>query len=656
MLALLALLISSCVGSESTSEIGQSVTSTISTDRTVYTPTQTVTVTWTGAPGNANDFVALMPAGSPAHSPPVAWTYINGQVNGSVTFGAISTAGNYEARLYLGGGSYTILAQSSFSVVSTTVTTDKTVYTQTDTTVTVTWAMAPGNAGEYVAISVAGSPDSSTVATFLTGGATSGNHGFTKPAPGTYEARFYNSSNVVLARSANFTVVQNATISTNKALYQPIENITVTWSGATGDVHDFIAIMPAGSAANATPNQWFYLNGATSGSKTIPGVNTAGQYEARLYLHNSYTILASTSFTVTGQCTIGAAPVVSGVTSGDITIDAMSKYTNVPMTVDQTTSILFTSVAEAEPSPTYGGVMCYLHPALTNPALAAGLLCTRATAGTDTGTGVINVHWSIVSFSSGVTVQAGIANTGTTNPTTVTLNTITPSESFVVLNGIVTGGTGWGNNEFQRAQITGATSLDIRATVAGSQVAWQVVDMTGASVQRGTTSFASGDTLQNVTIGNAPSGSVPFVSYTTDNPSGIAAAALMLQSRLSNNTTLELKRGAGGAALNIAWEVVSLPFATYSGVANLSAGQASTTVTIAGISGTQSVGVCSSEGLLGPSTGSTTYAGSALDLVGEASATLTPSAGSLAIVRSSSQASATFPWTVIDFSKNCQGQ
>ncbi|HSN27230.1 MAG TPA: hypothetical protein VLT45_13130 [Kofleriaceae bacterium] len=656
LFAVLAALVSACIGDLSTSSDEQAVgTPTITTDKATYTPTQSITVTWTNDPGNANDFIALMPAGSPAHSTPVAWTYINGAVNGSRTFGPIATPGNYEARLYLGGGTYTILAQSSFSVVSTTITTDKSIYGATDTSVVATWANMPGNAGEYVALSVAGSPDNSTIQTALTGGATSGSHTFTKPAPGSYEARAYSSSNTVLARSATFTVVGTTTISTDKTLYTPSQSITVTWSGATGDAHDFIAIMPAGSAAQSTPTEWFYLNGVVSGSKTIPGV-AAGSYEARLYLHDSYTILASTSFMVSSTCTVGTAPVVSSVTSGDLTIDAASKYTNVAMTVDSTKSILFTTLAEAEPSPTYGGVMCYLHGALTNPALPAGMLCSRATAGTDTGSGVINVHWTVVTFSSGVTVQSGIANTGTTNPTTVTLNTINPSESFVVLNGILTGGTGWGNNEFQRAQITSSTSLDIRATVAGAQTAWQVVDMTGASVQRGTASFASGDTTQNVTIANAPSGSVPFVSYTTDNSSGIAAAALMLQSRLSNNTTLELKRSAGGAALNIAWEVVSLPFATYSGVTNLAAGQASTSVSIAGISGTQSVGVCSSEGLLGPSTGSTTYAGSSLDLVGEAAATLTTSAGALAIARSSSQASATFPWTVIDFSKNCAGQ
>ena len=650
-LAAFAMLAMSCMDPAQTDQVSQQAgTATISADRTAYTTTQSITVIWANSPGNMYDFVALMPAGSPAHSTPVAWSYTNGKVNGSITFAPISTVGSYEARLYLAGSSYTILASSTFSVTSATVSTDKQLYSTSDSSVVVSWSGMPGNSGEYLAIAVAGS--SSALQTSPTNGATSGMASFTNPGAGSYEARAYSSTGSILA-SSTFTV-SAATITTDKASYTPSQSITITWSGATGNANDYIAVMPAGSPAQSTPVEWFYLNGATSGSKTIPGV-AAGSYEARLYLHGTYTIMASSSFSVATACTVGTQPVVSSVTSGDLVIGSAAKYTNVAMTPSMSSSILFTTLAEAEPSPTYGGVICYLHGALTTPAVPAGLLCSRNTAGTDTGNGTINVHWTVVTFSSGVSVQSGIANTGTTDPSTISLSTINPSESFVILNGIETGGTGWGNNEFARAQITSSTSLDVRTAVAGSQVAWQVVDMQGASVQRGTTSLASTDTSATVTIANAPSGSLPLVSYTTDNVNGIAAATLMLQSRLSNSTTLDLERSAGGSSLNVAWEVVSLPFATYSGVTNLAAGQGSASVSVAGISGTESVGVCSTEALLGPSTGSTTYSGSLLDLVGEAAVTLTPAAGSLSMARTSTQASATIPWTVIDFSKNCAG-
>lgn len=653
LLALAALcMLASCIDGLDTDEVTQQAgTPTIATDRSAYTAAQAITVTWMNSPGNPFDFVALMPAGSPAQSPPVAWSYTNGKVDGSIVFGPITTSGNYEARLYL-GGSYTILATSSFVVTNATISTDKSIYSTADTSINVTWSGLPGAAGEYVAIAVAGS--SSTLQTSATNGAASGMTSFTNPGAGSYEARAYSGSGVILA-SSSFEV-SSASVTTDKASYAPNQSITITWSGATGNTSDYIAVMPAGSPAQSTPVQWFYLYGATSGSRTIPGV-AAGSYEARMYLHNSYTVLASTSFSVAATCTVGTQPVVSSVTSGDMVIDSMSKYANVAMTPAMASSILFTTVRESEPSPAYGGVVCYLHDALTNPMLPAGLLCSRGAAGTDTGNGTINVHWTVVTFSSGVTVQRGIANTGTMNPASITLSTINPAESFVILNGVMSGGSGWGNNEFARAQITGSTSLEVRNAIAGSQIAWQVVDMQGASVQRGTTSLTSSATSANVTISTVPSGSVPFVSYTSDNASGIAAAALMLQSRLSNSTTLVLSRSVGGSSLDVAWEVVSLPFATYSGVTNLSAGQGSASVNVAGISGTQSVGVCSTEALLGASTGSTTYQGSggSADLVGEAAVTLTTAAGTLGLSRTSTQGSASIPWTVIDFSKNCAG-
>src|SRR5580704_6710053 len=74
-------------GQGSTNDISQPVgTPTISTDMTTYSATQSITVTWTNSPGNEFDFVALMPAGAPAHSPPVEWQYTFGVVSGNRTF------------------------------------------------------------------------------------------------------------------------------------------------------------------------------------------------------------------------------------------------------------------------------------------------------------------------------------------------------------------------------------------------------------------------------------------------------------------------------------------------------------------------------------------------------------------------------------------
>src|SRR5262249_30340653 len=157
---------------------------------------------------------------------------------------------------------------------------------------------------------------------------------------------------------------------------------------------------------------------------------------------------------------------------------------------------LFVSIAEDESSPQYGAVNCILQDADAISMTPAGIRCRRTTAGTDTAgsTGEIHVRWTVASFTSGVTVHRGQANTGFTNPSTLPLATpVDPSSSFVVLTGIDTGGGGWGSNEFQRATLVDAQTIDLRTNVAGSEVAWQVVTVTGVSVQRGSTSLGSAD-------------------------------------------------------------------------------------------------------------------------------------------------------------------
>jgi hypothetical protein len=130
----------------------------------------------------------------------------------------------------------------------------------------------------------------------------------------------------------------------------------------------------------------------------------------------------------------------------------------------------------------------------------------------------------------------------------------------------------------------------------------------------------------------------------------------MLQSALTDPTTVTLLRDAGGSNLDVSWEVVSLPFATIAGSTSFTAGELTATAPVAGIAAATSVAFCSSQSILGPSTGSTSYAGSDTDLVGEAAVTLTTGAGSVTLTRGTSQATAEIPWTVIDFAHNCAGQ
>ncbi len=285
--------------------------------------------------------------------------------------------------------------------------------------------------------------------------------------------------------------------------------------------------------------------------------------------------------------------------------------------------------------------------------IQAGITCRRNELSTDTSgsSGTVAIKWSVVTFTSGVSVQRGVARTYPTNPDLVALTAIDPASSFVVLNGVYTNGTGWGNNEFSRARIVNAQTLEVAHNVSGGDVSWQVVSMLGASVQRGTTTLASGTTTQNVPITEVPSGSVLLASYTSDNPSGIAASALMLDGSLQGANSLLFQRGTGGATLEVAWEIVSTPFATRHGSTSLAVGVASRTESVPSITAASSVAISSMQSILGQSGGWTTFA--TTDLVGEAAATMTTGTDSIVIERASTSGSAHIAWTVLDFARTC---
>jgi hypothetical protein len=182
---------------------------TISTDHASYASGAAVTVTYAGLPGNAKDWIALAPLGSP-DTTIVTWVYTGGLVSGTATLTAPANAGSYVARAFA-NDSYTLLAESaSFTVAApppVTISTDQSSYAVGDT-VTVTYAGLPGNAKDWIALAPAGSPNSTFVTWVYTGGQTSGTATFSAPANvGSYVARaFANDTLMLLAESASFTV------------------------------------------------------------------------------------------------------------------------------------------------------------------------------------------------------------------------------------------------------------------------------------------------------------------------------------------------------------------------------------------------------------------------------------------------------------------
>ncbi len=86
--------------------------------------------------------------------------------------------------------------------------------------------------------------------------------------------------------------------------YQPGQDVVVSWTGMPGNVQDFAAISTAGSADDQYVT-FSYISAQTSGSHPFSGL-AAGNYEARMYLNNTYAVLARASLTITVSSGAGA--------------------------------------------------------------------------------------------------------------------------------------------------------------------------------------------------------------------------------------------------------------------------------------------------------------------------------------------------------------
>lgn len=273
----------------------------VTTDASSYVSGAPVTVSWTGAAGLPNDWVAISADGSPATSY-VVQAPTGGTADGSKVFNVLLAPGTYRARVYY-NGTYTIQAESAAFTVSapgTSVTTNAATYTS-GTPIVVSWMGAAGAAGDWVAISAAGSPATSYIRYALTNGEVNGSRTFFAALPpGSYVARlYYNSSYAIQAESVAFTVTPATTaVTTNASSYTPGTPVVVSWTDGPGAPGDFVAISVDGAPVTSFV-AYKTIGPVTDGSHTFTVALPPGTYRARFYYHSSYTLLAqSAPFTV----------------------------------------------------------------------------------------------------------------------------------------------------------------------------------------------------------------------------------------------------------------------------------------------------------------------------------------------------------------------
>jgi predicted small secreted protein len=266
----------------------------VSTNASTYSFDSDIVVTWSGLPGNANDWISIAPQGAAATTA-TRWVYTGGATSGSFGFESPGTGGAFVARAYL-DDSYTMIGESAAFLLGTGVSASKSAYTTAEPIV-VNWENLPTNQFDWIAIAPAGSPSTSVTTWVYTNGVSTGQHAFGALGAGTYVVRaFENNSYTLLDESDQFTVgsVGGSTVSSDSATYAPGADITVTWSGLPGNQNDWIAIAPDGSG-DTSVTVWVYTAGQAAGSHTFSGGVGAGSYVVRAFEDNSYSKLGQSS-------------------------------------------------------------------------------------------------------------------------------------------------------------------------------------------------------------------------------------------------------------------------------------------------------------------------------------------------------------------------
>lgn len=286
------------VADESVGRSRQAVTASVMTNKTAYGVGETITVTFSGLPGNPYDWLAIAPAGSEPTTY-LSWRYASGETSGALDLDGVGI-GTYVVRAFA-DNSYDVLGESAEFVVAEmpTVATNKSSYAAGET-VHVTFSNLPGNENDWIAIAPAGSPETSYLSWRYTGGETSGALDLPGVDPGTYVVRvFVDNSYDVIAVSDEFAVGTAASVTTDKASYTVGESVQVSFSGLPGGQYDWVGIAPAGSPSS-TYLSWSYTGGTDAGSVTLDGVGP-GTYVARAFANNGFEVLGESAEFVVGD-------------------------------------------------------------------------------------------------------------------------------------------------------------------------------------------------------------------------------------------------------------------------------------------------------------------------------------------------------------------
>lgn len=406
-------------------------------------------------------------------------------------------------------------------------------------------------------------------------------------------------TNVIIAGNQIDNHTATTTIGVN-ATFQDVKNgSTVLTSnpfnillGATGGV---VESRGSGSMANdsgASANPTYNL---TDRATTASSINGEAKLVALSLAAPAYTQTSNRFFnnpSGSGNVTMqsGTATIANGSTTGTATLGTA---------VDSAKSFLTFSVKADSTNwtPTCGQIMGdFTSYGSSQTALTftrQGTSCTNA----------INIEYYVATFGSGVTVQRGIATTTSATSTNVTLSpSVDTTKSFPLIN-LETDGASYDGNDWVIPTLTNltgnnASTLNLATNSSSgtlSEVAWQVVTYTSASVQAGTATIAGASSSTTASISSVTTGKSWLVYYSNYNAAGSGNAAdESVEGKFNSSTQLSFARGSTGAtSVSLQYFVVSFTdnSTVQSGNISLSAGATSGTGTITTVDTTASLPV-----------------------------------------------------------------
>ena len=174
------------------------------------------------------------------------------------------------------------------------------------------------------------------------------------------------------------------------------------------------------------------------------------------------------------------------------------------------------------------------------------------------------VRWYVAEFKGGVSVQRGVQAFSTSDTIlNVPISAVQLSKSFVLTSERTTTTSQTLDDQWtMRAQLTSTTNLELsrysNATPAAATVAWQVIQMSAATVQRGLITLLAGESsktqgISAVTLANS------FLLFTRrGSASGGTETQYQVRGELTNGTTLTFSRDSTLNTVDIAWEVLGL--------------------------------------------------------------------------------------------------